>query len=91
MHCSIICLSEHFITVLDDESVTLSHLGASVLFNTKIERLIDRCIVMYGCQYADDIYNSLMKNHGDKVVDDLYVSDQFSNMIIPVKKEHWRF
>ncbi len=79
------------ITVLDDESGSLSHMEDAVLFDTKIEYLIDQCINTYGKEYADEIYDCLMKNYGDKVIDDMYVSDKFSNMIIPVKEEHWRF
>ncbi len=79
------------IIVLDDESGSLFHMEDAVLFDAKIEDLIDQCINTYGKKYADDIYDCLMENYGDKVIDDLYVSDKFSNMIIPVEGEHWRF
>ena len=83
--------SDKGITVLDDESGSLDHLGASVLFNDKIEILIDEIIQTTETKDASVIYDNLMKLYGDRVIDDLYVSDEFQNMIIPVKKEHWRF
>lgn len=79
------------ITILDDESGDLTHLGDSVLFSNKIEGLIEDIISMYDTEDPGEIYDYLVRDYGDKTIDDLYVSDQFSNMIIPVKKEHWRF
>ena len=79
------------ITVLDDESGTLEHLGDSILFETKIETLIDSIISNYGTEDKYEIYQHLIKEYGDRTIQDLYVSDKFSNMIIPVKRESWRF
>lgn len=79
------------ITVLDDESGNLFYLGDSVLFSDKIEVLIKDIISMYDTDDSGEIYDYLVRDYGDKTIDDLYVSDQFSNMIIPIKKEHWRF
>lgn len=79
------------ITVLDDESGSLDHLGDSVLFSNKIEALIKDIVSMYDTEDSGEIYDYLIRNYGDKTIDDLYVSEQFSNIIVPVKKEHWRF
>lgn len=79
------------ITILDDESGSLYHLGDSVLFSNKIEALIKDIVSMYDTEDYGEIYDYLIRDYGDKTIDDLYVSEQFSNMIIPVKKEHWRF
>lgn len=79
------------ITVLDDESGSLDHLGDSLLFNDKIETLIDEIIQTTETKDAGVIYDNLIKLYGDRVINDLYISDEFQNMIIPVKKEHWRF
>ena len=79
------------ITVLDDESGSLYYLGDSVLFSNKIEALIKDIVSMYDTEDSGEIYDYLVRDYGDKTIDDLYVSDQFSNIIIPVKKEHWRF
>ena len=77
--------------ILDDESGSLDRLGDSVLFSNKIETLIKDIISMYDTEDSGEIYDYLVRDYGDKTIDDLYVSEQFSNMIIPVKKEHWRF
>lgn len=79
------------ITILDDESGDLTHLGDSVLFSDKIEVLIKDIVSMYDTEDSGEIYDYLVRDYGDKTIDDLYVSDQFSNIIIPIKKEHWRF
>ena len=91
-------LNNRGIYVLDDESGTLSHLGQTFLSYRKIEDLIEEIISVYRTEESKEIYKHLEHDYMDNVVPDLYTGDiptntknHFDNMIIPVKKEHWRF
>ena len=93
-------LSAKGIILLDDESGTLEHLEEAFLCDKKIEDLIEEIILVYQTDDPKEIYKHLEHDYIDKVIPDLYYADiqsyspdliQFNNMIIPVKKEHWRF
>ena len=93
-------LSTKGIILLDDESGTLEHLEEAFLCDKKIEDLIEEIILVYQTDDPKEIYTHLEHDYIDKVIPDLYYADipsysqdliPFNNMIIPVKKEHWRF
>jgi hypothetical protein len=78
------------IIVIDDESGKLDHIGDALLLGSPLGFLVDQVIEFEGTDDLDEIYDSIIHDYGDKVVDDLY-TDTHYKMIVPVKKEHWRF
>ena len=84
-------LTTQGIDVLDDESGTLDHIGEAVLLNDNISRYIDEIIEVYGSDDARVVYDHLVYDYCDKIIDDLYTNSETNIMIVPVKKQHWRF
>lgn len=84
-------LTTQGIDVLDDESGTLDHIGEAVLLNDNISRYIDEVIEVYGSDDARVVYDHLVDDYCDRIIDDLYTNPETNIMIVPVKKQHWRF